>query len=201
MQIQEFEQRTGIFPTDDLYKIIEDFYMNFDGDKDAFCKAYKENEGSLAESIRERLAKEVLSEKAAAEQREKDLKKQITALQETVKSLQEKLDRELEWKPYVEKENVSQKDYNKLRDNNFTERLSDEKAAEYINQYYGFEISRIRVIHEIPVYEINRHNALRQVGVEMRDPLYASSDWNYIRFDCAGVAYELDDGTLGMFVD
>ena len=201
MQIQEFEQRTGIFLTNDLYKIIEDYYMDFDGDKDDFCTAYKENRNGLAEHIREQLTKEVLSEKAAVEQKEKDLYKQITDLQETVKNLQEKLDRELEWKPYTEKENVEQKDYEKLRDNHFTEKLSDEEAAEYINQYYGFEKDRIQVIHEVPVYEINRHNALRQVGVEERDPLYASSDWNYIRFDCAGVSYELDDGTLRMFVD
>lgn len=198
---QEFEQRTGIFPTDALYKTIEDYYMEFDGDKDAFCKAYRENKDGLAERIREQLTKEMISEKAAAEQKEKDLKKQITDLRETAKSLQEKLNRELEWRPYTEKRNVEQKDYEKLRDTNFTKQLTDAEAVEYIYRYFGFEKGRIRVIHEIPVYEINRHNELRQVGVEERDPLYASSDWNYIRFDCAGVSYELDDGTLRMFVD
>lgn len=39
MMREEFEQRTGFLPSQPLYSIIEKYYMNFDGDKDAFCKA------------------------------------------------------------------------------------------------------------------------------------------------------------------
>lgn len=41
MMIEEFEQRTGCFPSSAEYKAIEAAYMEFDGDKDEFCKAYK----------------------------------------------------------------------------------------------------------------------------------------------------------------
>ena len=51
MEIKEFEKRTGYFPTTEEYKTIEKFYMNFDGDKDEFCEAYKKNEGFIAEKI------------------------------------------------------------------------------------------------------------------------------------------------------
>ena len=44
MEIKEFEKRTGYFPTTEEYKTIEKIYMNFDGDKDEFCEAYKKNE-------------------------------------------------------------------------------------------------------------------------------------------------------------
>lgn len=37
---EEFEQRTGFYPDQALYSIIEKHYMEFNGDKDAFCKAY-----------------------------------------------------------------------------------------------------------------------------------------------------------------
>lgn len=176
------------------YKTIENCYMDFDGDKDAFCKAYRENKDSLAERIREHTEKKMSAESATAEQKEKDLNKLI-------KELHEKLEREQEWRPYTEQRNVRQKDYEELRNTNFTKKLTDEEATEYINRYFGFEKGRIRVIHEVPVYEINRHNVLRQVGVEKRDPLYASSDWNYIRFDCADMAYELDNVMLRLFVN
>ena len=51
MMIQEFEQLTGIYPTTELYKVIEKKYM--DGpwtSKQEFCEAYKANKDGLAES-------------------------------------------------------------------------------------------------------------------------------------------------------
>lgn len=51
MMREEFEQRTGFLPTQSLYSIIEKYYTNFDGDKDAFCKAYKKDADGLATKI------------------------------------------------------------------------------------------------------------------------------------------------------
>ena len=45
------KKEPAIFPTTEEYKTIEKFYMNFDGDKDEFCEAYKKNEGFIAEKI------------------------------------------------------------------------------------------------------------------------------------------------------
>lgn len=51
MLIQEFEQRTGYYPSAKEYAVIEQAYYTFDGDKDAFCKAYKGNKDGLAQRI------------------------------------------------------------------------------------------------------------------------------------------------------
>ena len=51
MMLEEFEQRTGFYPTLVQYAAIERAYMEFDGDKDAFCKAYKKNVDGIAERI------------------------------------------------------------------------------------------------------------------------------------------------------
>jgi len=51
MLITEFTERTGIYPDETLYKVIEAHYMDFNGNKDAFCKAYKKNTDGLAEII------------------------------------------------------------------------------------------------------------------------------------------------------
>ena len=40
MMISEFIARTGFEPTAKEYAKIEEAYYNFDGDKDAFCKAF-----------------------------------------------------------------------------------------------------------------------------------------------------------------
>lgn len=51
MMIEEFEQRTGYFPSSAEYKAIEAAYMEFDGDKDEFCKAYKKNANDIDDLI------------------------------------------------------------------------------------------------------------------------------------------------------
>ena len=45
MMISEFIERTGFEPTADEYVKIEEAYYNFDGDKDAFCKAFAKGNG------------------------------------------------------------------------------------------------------------------------------------------------------------
>ena len=40
MMMQEFVARTGFTPTAEEYAQIEQQYYDFDGDKDAFCKAF-----------------------------------------------------------------------------------------------------------------------------------------------------------------
>ena len=47
MMISEFIDRTGFTPTYEEYQEIEEAYYNFDGNKDAFCKAFVD--GALLE--------------------------------------------------------------------------------------------------------------------------------------------------------
>ena len=46
MMMSEFIDRTGFEPTAKEYAKIEDAYYNFDGDKDAFCKAFVKDGGA-----------------------------------------------------------------------------------------------------------------------------------------------------------
>ena len=45
MLMSEFFDRTGFTPTYEEYQEIEEAYYNFDGNKDAFCKAFVDGNG------------------------------------------------------------------------------------------------------------------------------------------------------------
>ena len=74
------------------------------------------------------------------------------------------------------------------------------ETAYYDYNWYGFTKEKIIIRRTIPTYEVNRHRQLRQVGEIDRAPLYNATDWNYIRFDCGCMAYELHNDTLRPFV-
>ncbi len=100
MMIQEFTERTGFYPDQALYRAIEARYNDFDGNKDDFCKAYKENTDGLAEMI-QREANEVrynMERSHAVELAQ--LTKQLDNVWEDLGDALTVLDRELEWKPY-----------------------------------------------------------------------------------------------------
>ena len=46
--LEEFEALTGFYPSSDLYAEIEKQYSDFDGDKQAFCRAFKKNKNFMA---------------------------------------------------------------------------------------------------------------------------------------------------------
>ena len=46
MMMSEFIERTGFEPTAKEYAKIEEAYYDFDGDKDAFCKAFVKDGGA-----------------------------------------------------------------------------------------------------------------------------------------------------------
>lgn len=135
------------------------------------------------------------TEKAKARELE-DAKKKLEI---DNKRLTEQLEREQEWKPYADVRNVSEADYQKLATSCGVTHMSDEAAAELIHNEFGFDIDKIEIIRTVDVYEINRHNALRKVGELNREPLYDATDWNYVRFNVCGWAYEMQDGNLRLY--
>ncbi len=114
MMIEEFEKRSGFYPDALTYQVIEEYYGEFDSDKDAFCKAYKANKNGPAEQIQ----REVNSRRWKAERevsvQETRLSVEIERLKKELERAQEALDREQEWKPYEFTDNVLQADYEKL---------------------------------------------------------------------------------------
>lgn len=197
MMLEEFESRTGFYPTHDLYNRIEAAYMESGLDKDTFCAAYKENRDGMAEAIARKAAFDEIS---AATQKESEIKR----LQDQVSQLTKQLDRELEWKPYELSQNVPQADYANLAsgaENGLCSHyMTDEEAIEWICSEYDFDPAKIRIIHEVPEYEINRHHQLRETGkMYDRRPVYCATDYHYIRFNTTRCFYEVWNGCLRPF--
>lgn len=189
MMLEEFEKRTGFFPTLEEYEVIEQAYMNFTGDKDAFCKAYKKNEGGLAEKIQHEANMQRIKAQRETEKTLEEYKAKIAKLEKS-------LERELEWKAYEDKDNVQQAEYKELAKAAGTKKLTDDEAKDLLYDWYGFAKEKIKILHSVPMYEVNRHKQLRKTGELERLPLYNATDWNYIRFDCGCMSYELYNDNL-----
>lgn len=189
MMREEFEKLTGFYPTAELYAQIEAAYTDFPGDKVAFCKAYKKNEDGLAEKIQRTVDMAQIKAQQKAD-------KEAEATEKRIKELEDRLERELEWKPYEDTSNVQQADYTRLRTAGGTRTLTDDEAKDLLYDWYGFAKEKIKIHRTIPQYEVNRHRQLRKVGEIDRAPLYNATDWNYIRFDCGCMSYELQNDNL-----
>lgn len=192
MLIEEFEARTGFYPTADHYRFIESAYMENNLDKDAFCSAYKVNRNGLAESIARKASIAIIDDM------DKKLK-EIAIRDEKLKQVMEQLEKEQEWQPYENSTNVKQSDYEKLAASSGCMMMDVEAAKAYIVSEFGFTYSKITIIGCINREEINRHHCIRKKGYLCRAPRYVATDWNYIRFDCAGWHYEINNGKLQPF--
>lgn len=191
MMINEFTKLTGIYPTRDLYAAIEAAYYEFNGDKVAFCKAYKANTDGIAEKIR-------TAADTAAWKVEHEHAAEITRKDIQIDALTRQLEREQEWKPYVDTNNYQQSRYDELRKAGRV--MTDDEAKDLLYNEFGFAREKVTIYHSIPAYEVNRHRQLRKVGEIERLPLYEATDWNYIRFDCGCMTYELINDDLRPFL-
>lgn len=192
MMINEFEERTGYYPSVAEYKVIEEIYLEYTGDKDDFCKAFKENRDFLAQKIQTEVNRRYFQEQEAERKEKEQLLHQI-------ESLKAKLEKEQEWKPYEMTENVSQEEYEKLKNAGGTKELSQIEAKDILYSWFGFAREAVTIINTVPTYEINRHRQLRRTGEVERKALYNASDWNYIRFDCGQMSWELCNDELRPF--
>lgn len=196
MMMAEFIERTGFEPTYEEYQKIEEAYYDFNGSKDAFCKTFVDGNGekrvyALRATRIEQLKSQLLESDRTI--------KEVTALYEQrLQNLQAELDRELEWKPCVDSgTNMSQGRYEHLV--NAGRGMSDEEAKAFVSEECGFEPKRIRIQHEVSTYEVDKYHRLRKSGTFNRTPVYESSDWNYVRFDCGNRMYELVNGELQFY--
>jgi len=198
----EFETLTGIYPSEMLYSVIEEFYNDSKTDKHEFCRRYMMNAECLAERI-QTVANELES---AIEQKNfsriGSLEAKLEAEEKRADMLQQELDKELEWK-FAEHTgtNMKQADYQKLAESGSAVILSEKDAIEEISMLFGFMPEKIQILREVQTFEVNKYNRLRVKDTYQREPLYDATDWNYIRFDCAGNQWELINGELLAYED
>lgn len=196
MMISEFIERTGFEPTASEYAKIEEAYYNFNGNKDEFCKAFVKNGGE--KKISKARAEEIEKLKSQLIEMDKLHKTAMEDREKQIAELTAELDRELEWKPCDSSgTNMTQERYEHLAKCGKT--MTDEEAAAFIADECGFAPEKIHILHEVHTYEVNKHRRLRKSGTFDRTPVYESTDWNYVRFDCACFMYELVNGELRFY--
>lgn len=199
MTLEEFEKRTGYFPSMEEYAAIEKAYTEFNGDKDTFCKAYKKNEGGIAERIQREINMRNTDAQHEAEKTRK-------IMEERIAKLEQALEREQEWQPYESPNNVRQADYKQLAQGAETgsgcRYMTDAEAIAWICEEFDFNPDKITIIHEIDDYEVSRHRLLRKTGRKIdRRPVYCATDYHYIRFNTSCWYYEVWNGQLRPFYD
>ena len=196
MMISEFIERTGFEPTASEYAKIEEAYYDFNGNKDEFCKAFVKNGGE--KKIYKARAEEIAQLKSRLVEMEKQHKTETEAREKQIADLRVELDRELEWKPCDGSgTNMTQERYEHLAKCGKT--MTDEEAAAFIADECGFALEKIHILHEVNTYEVNKHHRMRVAETYEREPLYESTDWNYVRFDVCGMTYEYVNGQLELY--
>ena len=196
MMISEFTERTGFYPDANLYRAIEEAYNEYDGDKNQFCQAYKTNHYGLADQIA-RSANE-MARKALGKKDDElwEARDDLKEAEEKIRRLEAKLEQEQEWKPYTDEKEVSDNEYVMGKAAAFRTFENDDEAKEWIAMEFGFNKSKMEVLHSKPIFEVSRHHVLRKVGEVNREPWYNATDWYYVRFQICGMIYEAFNGTL-----
>jgi len=188
MMISEFTERTGFQPTADEYAKIEAAYYAFDGDKDAFCRAFVEQGGE--KKVYQARAAEIERLNGKILEMDKDTRKASEEYENRLAALHAQLDQELEWKPYEFPNNISQADYMKLAEcipTGSARYMTDDEALDWICREFGFDRSKVTILHDIEGQEINRHNHIRATKKKIdRRPIYCATDYHYIRFNAGG---------------
>lgn len=64
--------------------------------------------------------------------------------------------------------------------------MSDAEAALLVNRDFGFEASKIEILHEAEVDVTEPGSRYVRTKQVPRPPMYAATDWNYVRFNVHG---------------
>lgn len=190
---KEFEELTGLYPSDDMYTAIEAEYMKMqDIDKTTFCQMYNNNTDGLASKIQ-------FSCDAERKKKDNQAAAMIESLESQLESMTHKYELEQEWRPYYDEQMLPMEDYEYMKQH-CHKTLDTLEAKTFLRNTFGFETECIEIKKEIEEMEINRHHVIRTVLSRKirRDPIYESTDMNYILFRCKGYLYECVDGELNL---
>ena len=196
MMYSEFTERTGFYPDANLYRMIEEAYYDFEGDKNEFCKAYQANKDGLAEKIARAACQRAQNEIKKVEDKVWEVRDDLKEAEQKIKRLEAKLEREQEWMPWTDKDSISDHFYVSGKAAAYNSFENDKEAKGWIASEFGFAESKIEILHTKGVFEINRHGQLRKVGEVNRDPWYNATDWYYVLFQVCGIVYEAYNGSL-----
>ena len=205
MMLSEFVERTGFEPMSAEYAKIEEAYCGFNGDKDAFCKAFVAGDGE--KKIYQARAAEIDRLNGKILDMAKTFQQSNTEYERRLAALRAELDRELEWKPYEFTKNISQAEYAELAkcvDSGSARYMTDDEALDWVCREFGFDRSQVTILHEIDEQEINRHNQCRASGRKIdRRPVYCATDYHYIRFNAGRGAWQWEawNGQMRPFWD
>ena len=205
MMLSEFVERTGFEPMPAEYAKIEEAYCGFNGDKDAFCKAFVAGDGE--KKIYQARAAEIDRLNGKILDMDKTFQQSNTEYERRLAALQAELDQELEWKPYEFTKNISQAEYAELAkcvDSGSARYMTDDEALDWVCREFGFDRSQVTILHEIDEQEINRHNQCRASGRKIdRRPVYCATDYHYIRFNAGRGAWQWEawNGQMRPFWD
>ena len=197
MMMDEFTERTGFEPTFEEYLQIEQAYYNFDGNKNVFCREFVEKKAALW-FYRSR-AKKIEQLQCQLLEREQAHQLAIAQYEYQIKQLQTALDSELDWMPCNGGTNLGQGRYERLYNAPDTKALTEQQAKDFIARECGFDPSRVSICTQAATYEVNKHRQMRVANQFERPPVYNATDWNYVRFNCAGTMYELINGELNFY--
>lgn len=193
MTIREFEVLTGFHPSLALYDVIEQDYNSSQLDKYEYCEQYKADKGGMAE----RPAR--IADKLAWEQND-EADKRIAQLLKQLEEVKEQLNNELDWQPAKDiGTNMSEREYQLLADD--TPPMSELDAIRRITQECGFDMACIELVPTVETFDKNKYGKCRVSGSYSRLPVWASTDWNYIRFQVCGNQWEIVNGELMAIYD
>lgn len=195
MMISEFKTLTGIHPSWALWAVINRVYNESKLDKHEWCKAYVENKNGMAGMIAGLADTEYERAVRNHEIELKNARGEIAHLREQLEKTKAQLDRELEWHPATGiGTNMTEHDYQLLADD--TAPMSELDAIRRIAHECGFDMSCIKLVPSVETFETNKHGKSRVSRTFARQPVWASTDWNYIRFDVCDNQWEIVDGEL-----
>ena len=193
MMIKEFVERTGFEPTAEEYGVIEENYINYGGDKDAYCKNFTET--NQERYFSRRRAEKIEELKSRLAELDKQFKAELDKRDARIAELEAELDAELEWKPYDKAgTQMSRGEYERLAAG--ARIMNEQEAKEFIAKECGFDVDKIRLRTKVNTCMKNRHNYIRAAETFERNPAYEATDWNYVRFDCGFFSYEFINGQL-----
>lgn len=204
MLLSEFETLTGIYPDYQLWKTIDRAYIESDLDKHEFCACYKANKDGLAHRIQLECTAFVAKEE---EKQRKEFEAELEAsfteiklLHDRIADMKKQLDKELDWQPAKDVgTNMVEDEYQRLADDEAP--MTELDAIRRVHQECGFDMAKIRIVEQVHTYEVNKRHETRVKDTYSRPPVWSATDWNYIRFDVAGLQWELVNGELMPYCD